>query len=99
MSFKLKTVCEEESFRVKIDELRETYARIDEVWQSISWNLARDPLVGVPLESNHSFRVYTTDSYGKTPHFWVLYTYVRDDDMVYLWQIESIPENSADDYF
>jgi hypothetical protein len=91
-----RTVREEKPFQTTIDRLRGTYSRIDEVWEAICWDLCRDPVRGAALSSDSRFRITETDSYvSAMPSFWVLFSY--DDDMVYLWGLAPVPEDSSDE--
>jgi len=82
----LRDVVEEKRFTQDLDAFRELYSNMDDVHQSITWTLSRDPRVGEPLEVAPDFRLFTTTPIGKTPAFWVLYTF--DADCIYLHSLQ-----------
>ena len=75
-------------FSQKLDEYREIYARMDDVWADIDFKLGRDPRLGVQIEDTE-FRVYETDTIGDTPSFWILYTHEPEKRHVTLLSIKA----------
>lgn len=90
----LRTVVEEPRFTQDVDRFREKYPRIDEVHEALTWDLARRPSGGTPLDKFPDYRVYTTTEIGDTPAFWVLYSF--DEYKVYLMSIEPVRSTSDD---
>jgi hypothetical protein len=82
----LRDVIEEPRFAQDLDAFRKIYSNMDDVHQSITWTLSRDPRIGDSLEVASDFRLFTTTAIGKTPAFWVLYTF--DDEQVYLHSLQ-----------
>jgi hypothetical protein len=82
----LRDVIEEKRFTQDLDAFRKLYSDMDDVHQIITWTVSRNPRVGEPLEVAPDFRLFMTNAIGKTPAFWVLYTF--DDEHVYLHSLQ-----------
>jgi hypothetical protein len=84
----LRDVVEESRFTQDLDGYRRLYSNMDDVHQIITWTLSRQPMVGDALSFAPDFRLFTTTPIGKTPPFWVLYTF--DAERVYLHSLQHV---------
>jgi hypothetical protein len=83
-------VVEETRFTEAAEAFRQRYSAFEDVLGRISWELARNPLMGLPLPGFPDFRVLTTEPLDDAPGFRVLYTF--DTENVYLQAIELVPD-------
>lgn len=60
-------------FTARIDQLRQQFARMNEVWESVSWTLVRNPYDGEQLYGEPSHYVFKTNPFDDIPVFWILY--------------------------
>ena len=92
----LREVVEELSFTRTLVSLSSKYPRIEDVKQTIDWNVAKDPqrfdrVPGVP-----DGYVLRTTPIGDTPSFKVWFRYSEEEPgKVYLAAIAEVPQESA----
>lgn len=72
-----RDVFEDEAVRVVVDEACERWARADDVWQAVTWAVARDPTVGVQLSESGNARSLTLDGARSidAPTVTIVYTF------------------------
>jgi hypothetical protein len=86
------TIMEEHSFTAKIAELSKTYDRIYDVHETIGWALGKQPTIGTACDEDPKHYVLKTTPIGKTPSFWVLYRYEKEEGKVYLVSITPVDQ-------
>jgi len=91
----LRDVVAESRFSQDLDNFREKYPQIDDVFMAVSWTLARDPRQGTPLPVAPDFYVFETTPIGNVPAFWILYNF--DEQKVYLQSIEPVTESDDEE--
>jgi hypothetical protein len=79
-----RTIIESNDVSQILDDLRETYARFEEVWDGWTWRLCRDPLtdaVQVHGSNPQAFLIKFPDlsNYGFPPTVRVLYTFTDNE--------------------
>ena len=68
---------------------------MDEVYDSLTWDLSRNPRRDTALPKARDFYFFETNPTGNTPAFWVLYTF--DENKVYIHSIEAVPNSLEDE--
>ncbi len=91
----IRTCRENELFTESVDNLRKIYPRIDEIFQAVTWTLARHPFAGTRLPNDPEYYVFETTPIGTTPSFWILYHF--DDDIVDLLSIGPVNKSEGED--
>jgi len=94
MDIRYKLIVEEPSFSAKIDKLRQYNPRINEVWETISWQLGRNPLLGRELLFKNHFVFETKPLDPTEPNYWILYKYENEEGRVILLSISPIPDEN-----
>jgi len=90
---KYNVIVEEHFFEDKIEELKKNDKRIYEVWESISWELGRDPLGrSRQLMSDNKHYILETGPLDQDePGYWILFRYEKEERKVYLLSIAPVP--------
>lgn len=86
---KLRTVVEEKPVSKLVDDAKQKYGRVDEVYNALQWRLAREPQSGVEIEvsgSKHSIIKSAEHNISGVPVITVLYRY--DEDTVFILAIK-----------
>lgn len=83
-------VIEETFSREIVDALRDYFPRIDEVWLDLTWQLSRNPRIGMQLYDEPGHRICITEQLGETPSFWVIYRPDFENHRIHLVSIQPI---------
>ena len=70
-----RTVIESNEYTREVFELADSFARVHQVHDAVTWELARRPEAGEPIMPDSAYRLYKTSAIGNTPSFTVLYLY------------------------
>lgn len=81
----MRSVREEESVRLAVNDAEVRWDRAEDAWQTITWTLARDPEAGEPLNGDGSLRSFVYDGARsiKLPSVDVIYSF--DPQYVTIW--------------